>query len=298
MKSMLKWGLAAVIAAGTLLPSAAFAEGYTDVKETNTHYDNILIAQELGILSGYPDGTFRPNQKLTRAHVIKALGKFELEMAEKTMDTYPVAGVKPFRDIPPTSRDQELYKLSLVVKAAGIFDGDPNNDAKPANLMSRQQMAKVLVNAFWLEDLEDVDADVRDLDKAAPYFRDQIKILSENGVTNVTEFRPTETTSRAQFASFLVRSFDAMLAAPIESVIDPEPVTTTVGVEPELPESVEVVLTNGIIAETYVDWDTSGLNLKEVGRYTITGEIWDADWVIELEVIVDDVRHTDPVEEK
>lgn len=298
MKNVMKWGLAAVIAAGTLLPSAAFAEGYTDLADNDAHYDNILTAQDMGILTGYPDGTFRSSQKLLRANVIKALAKFELEMTGETLDTYPVNGVKAFKDIPATYPDKELYKMSLIVRAAGIFDGDPNNNANPAQLMSRQQMAKVLVNAFLLEDLADVDADVRDLDKAAPYFREHIEILSENGVTAVTQFRPTETTTRGQFASFLVRSFDAMMMAPIVSVVQPEPVTTMIGVAPELPESVEVELSNGIFAETYVEWDTSGWDLERAGTYTITGAIWDTDWVVELEVIVDDTGHQDPVEEK
>ncbi|MCM3087992.1 Ig-like domain-containing protein [Bhargavaea ginsengi] len=164
--------------------------------------------------------------------------------------------------------------------------------------MSRQQMAKVLVNAFRLEDLADVEADVHDLDKAAPYFREHIKILSENGVTTVKEFRPTDTTTRGQFASFLVRAYDAMHAAPFWTMINPDPVTTIIGIEPELPETVTVFLTNGLTTEMRVEWDTTGWNLNEVGRYTITGVVLDRGWHIDLEVFVEDVRHTDPVVEK
>ncbi|MCM3087993.1 S-layer homology domain-containing protein [Bhargavaea ginsengi] len=83
MKTFYKWGLAAIMAAGMFLPSGAFAGSYTDLAENDAHYDNILTAQELGILTGYPDGTFQSSKKLQRANVIKALGKFQLKLAKK-----------------------------------------------------------------------------------------------------------------------------------------------------------------------------------------------------------------------
>ena len=37
MKTVYKWGLAAIMAAGMFLPSAAFAGGYTDLAEIDAH---------------------------------------------------------------------------------------------------------------------------------------------------------------------------------------------------------------------------------------------------------------------
>ena len=76
----------------------------------------------------------------------------------------------------------------------------------PAKNMTRQQMAKVLVEGLWLDHVEGEVSQVTDLDKAYPEFREYIQILSEYGITNVTEFRPTEPVSRAQFASFVYRA--------------------------------------------------------------------------------------------
>ncbi len=41
----------------------------TEVKFTDTNDDNVLALNELGIIDGYPDGTFRPANFLTRAEL-------------------------------------------------------------------------------------------------------------------------------------------------------------------------------------------------------------------------------------
>ncbi|MCM3088682.1 S-layer homology domain-containing protein [Bhargavaea ginsengi] len=273
MKSLIKLGLAAVIAAGTLLPSAAFAQGYSDVSEKDTHYENILTAQELRLMTGYADGTFQSSKPLQRANVIKALGKLQLRLTGETLETYPYYGTRPFRDIPRTHADKELFKYSIIVKDAGIFEGDPNGNVNPGKLMSRQQMAKVLVNAFGLWDAEDLeDTVITDLDQAAWYFQDYILLLSHFGVTTVTEYRPLATTTRGQFASFLVRSYDVMFDSPIDS-IDEYYVDLLPGEQPELPDHVFVYLENGNMFSTPVVWDMDGIDLNTPGEYVITGTL-------------------------
>ncbi len=63
----------------TLL-GAAFSRGggqasrnYSDVSRSNWAYPAIQAAAQAGFLSGYPDGTFQPNQNIPRAQVLVAL---------------------------------------------------------------------------------------------------------------------------------------------------------------------------------------------------------------------------------
>ena len=79
----------------------------------------------------------------------------------------------------------------------------------PANNITRQQMAQVLVNGFGLKDLAGVESEVTDNDKAQAQYVNYINILSENKVTEVAEFNPTGYVKRGQMASFLNRAFDA-----------------------------------------------------------------------------------------
>lgn len=276
MKWFIKWGLAAVIAAGAWLPSAASAaQEYSDVTEKDAHYETIMAAQELGLLTGYADGTFKSSKPLQRGNVIKALGKLQLRMLGDTLETYPYQGTRPFRDIPRSHADQELFKYSIIVKDAGIFEGDPNGNVSPGKLMTRQQMAKVLVNAFGLWDFDSLDqVKVTDIDKAFWEYQDYILLLSYHGVTNVSEFRPLASTTRGQFASFLVRSYEKMMNSPIES-IDEHFEFLLKGETPELPEAVYVYLENGMSFLTPVEWNLDGFDPHTPGEYILTGTMKD-----------------------
>ncbi len=183
---------------------------FTDVSSANTHSQAIYRAYDLGIMSGYPDGEFGPNESLSRGHVVKALGKYMLGLQGKAITEVSKHGfphLTKFNDV-PDGRDEELYKYSLIVKDAGIFEGS-NNNLMPNNLITRQQMAKVLVNAFGLKDQEGVTSKVQDKNFSFSYFHEYIDILSENNVTTEKNFRPLEHTTRGQFASFLTRAYDA-----------------------------------------------------------------------------------------
>ncbi|MCM3089351.1 S-layer homology domain-containing protein [Bhargavaea ginsengi] len=212
-------------------PEVAQEFSYSDVPADYTHYSNIMEARSLGMLSGYQDGTFKPYQSLTRANVVKALGKYVVESSGKEIEDFDLTDVEPFNDVQSDYPDKELYTYSLIVKQAGIFQGS-NNNLMPTNLIQRQQMAQVLVNAFGLKDLPDKESGVKDNGKAWEDFREAIDILSENGVTTEENFRPAESTTRGQFASFLVRSYHAMAEAPIE-------VTSVEGVDSSVDRTAE-----------------------------------------------------------
>ncbi|MBX0316840.1 S-layer homology domain-containing protein [Planococcus glaciei] len=181
---------------------------FSDVPANYTHFNAIYTAVDYKMLSGYQDGTYKPYQALSRANVVKALGKYVVTQSGKKVSDFNLVNVKPFSDVPATHPDKELYTYSLIVKQAGIFTGS-NNKLMPTNLIQRQQIAKVLVEAFDLADLEGVSSKVKDNAKAYDdFYRNYINILSENGVTTESLYRPLETTTRGQLASFLVRSYD------------------------------------------------------------------------------------------
>ncbi|MBY6273032.1 MAG: hypothetical protein CW346_12555 [Bacillaceae bacterium] len=93
------------------------------------------------------------------------------------------------------------------MKAAGVMTGSQGK-LNPAQNITREQMAKVLVEAFDLTKPADFTSKITDLDKADPSFRDYIQTLEANGVTVVTEYRPKDSVTRAAFASFVKRALD------------------------------------------------------------------------------------------
>lgn len=189
---------------------------FTDVPKTSTHYDAIVRANELGIMTGYGNGMFQPNKELNRGDVTKALGKFVVAQSGLTRDEYVkehnINQVENFNDVPNDARDPELVTYSKIVKDAEIFMG-ANNNLMPTKLMKRDQMAEVLVRAFGFED-QDGDTVIKDASDSA--YAKSIEILYENGITNQNPYRPLSSTSRAQFATFLVRSYDATVDEAVE----------------------------------------------------------------------------------
>ncbi|MEK3978691.1 S-layer homology domain-containing protein [Psychrobacillus sp. FSL K6-2836] len=226
----------AALVATAIVPTALAAEvetaakEFSDVAPTHTHYGAIMQAVERGLFNGYTDGTFKPENTIDRKGVVKSLANYVVSQSEyKTFEAYVAANklaetVAPFNDVPATHGDKELFNASLIVKDSGIFRGS-NNNLMPANNITRQQMAQVLVNGFDLKDLADVESTVTDNENAQAQYVNYINILSENGVTAVTSFNPTGDVKRGQMASFLNRSFD--VAHPEEVISTPEVVSVS-----------------------------------------------------------------------
>ncbi|MEK5214587.1 S-layer homology domain-containing protein [Psychrobacillus sp. FSL H8-0487] len=235
-KKFLAGAASATLVATAIVPTALAAEvetaatDFSDVAATHTHYAAIMQAVERGLFDGYTDGTFKPENSIDRKGVVKSLAKYVIAQSEyKTFEEYITAHkladkVTPFNDVPATHGDAELFNASLIVKDSKIFTGS-NNNLMPSNVITRQQMAKVLVNGFGLKDLAGVESEVTDTDKAQAEYVNFINILSENKVTEVTTFNPTGAVKRGQMASFLNRAFDAA-----HKVVAPETATKVVSV--------------------------------------------------------------------
>ena len=71
-KSILKTAVM-LLSAVMLQNTAAYAAEYSDVPASHWAYSNIEYISELGIVSGYDDGTYRPDANVTRAEWAKML---------------------------------------------------------------------------------------------------------------------------------------------------------------------------------------------------------------------------------
>ncbi len=99
---------------------------------------NYLLSKE--IVSGYPDGTFKPDKPITRAEFIKIINKI-IGNKEKA-EVY-------FKDV--NENDWFYDEVAKAIKS-GYVEGYGDNTFKPNNQITRQEAAKILVVAFRLED--------------------------------------------------------------------------------------------------------------------------------------------------
>lgn len=106
---------------------------FSDVKASDWHADYIATANELGLINGYTDGTFRPNATIKRAEMASILAKVvdDEEVYEEDIEALKTK-FNDYKDIP----EWALESVAKVVKV-GLMNGtgkgfSPNNDTTRA----------------------------------------------------------------------------------------------------------------------------------------------------------------------
>ncbi|KZR58919.1 S-layer homology domain-containing protein [Pseudobacillus badius] len=170
---------------------------FSDVKAGFWAYKEIQFMAKKGYLSGYADGTFGPNQTVTRAQAAKLLAK------ALHFDPKQKAGQAIFKDVPVQS---EFLPYICFLNEKGIMSGYKDGTFRPNEPLSRAQMARMLTEAFQLKGQPaKLFSDIR---KDHWAFQ-SIHALAAHGIaagnSNGT-FGPAEKVTRAQAAAFLYRS--------------------------------------------------------------------------------------------
>ena len=108
-----------------LTPLTAFAQqaaSFSDVPSTHRIYQAVEYLKEKGIISGYSDGTFKPDRKVNRAEAVKIIVAPLVSAEELALHTSSV-----FSDVPAAA-----WYLPYVESARtkfGIIDGPPTKTA-------------------------------------------------------------------------------------------------------------------------------------------------------------------------
>ena len=167
---------------------------FSDVSNNHAYKTEIqyLVAREL--ISGYTDGTFKPDANLTRAHAAVLIAR-ALQLDTKNV-------VDPaFVDVPPTHPN---YLQIAAIQNAGIMDGSGQN-FNPSNELTRVQMAKILVGAYKLQGSSTKNfTDVPETHWGYEY----VSTLAANGITSGYadgRFGLSDKVTRKHFSAFLQR---------------------------------------------------------------------------------------------
>ncbi|MCI2254798.1 S-layer homology domain-containing protein [Domibacillus sp. PGB-M46] len=155
---------------------------FKDVSANHRFYNDIAALSSQGIISGYPDGTFKPGSQVTRGEaatmVVRALG-------------LPTNGMKPIE----------------VAKKQGIINGDRNGRLAETEPVTRAQVAIILTNAFNLKETVSISfTDVHS--RMAAY--DSIRRVVAAGIAygDNNKFNPDKPVTRGELAAFLNRTLE------------------------------------------------------------------------------------------
>ncbi|MFA5820829.1 MAG: S-layer homology domain-containing protein [Candidatus Gracilibacteria bacterium] len=181
-------------------PQIAFA-AFSDVPASNPDYAAINYLQETGILMGYSDGTFRPDQPVNRAEFLKII----LEGSQ--IDTTTATTSLPFTDI-----DQNAWYTPYVRTAfsLGVIEGYSDGTFRPAQTINKAETLKILAKVQnWPVKTFITVQPFDDVYKTAwftPYvdYAKEQNYLAETG----TLFLPENLMTRANISTVIYRTFD------------------------------------------------------------------------------------------
>ncbi|NLW45702.1 MAG: S-layer homology domain-containing protein [Syntrophomonadaceae bacterium] len=156
---------------------------------------------EAGLVGGFPDGTFRPDQSITRAQFITMVNAV-LGLQEKAPISY--ADVKADDWFAP-----EIAKA----KKSGYISGYPDNTIRPNNTITRQEIAVILAGILELDPSPAGINRFKDAGTVAPWSRDAMGAVTAAGILSGFPdgtCRPTDVATRAQAVVILSKAAGAM----------------------------------------------------------------------------------------
>ncbi|WP_010093248.1 S-layer homology domain-containing protein [Ornithinibacillus scapharcae] len=178
------------------MPAVGSAKVFEDVKG---HWGEkeVQYLVDLGLINGYPDGSFKPNAPITREEAAKII------VTELGLDLNSDNNIFP--DV------KKGYWAEEYISAAvenNILTGYPNGNFGPKNLLTRGELASILVRAYDLKEKESSTTfPFRDVKKTY-WAYNNIKILDQHklvqGYPN-GNFGPLDEVTRASFSAFLER---------------------------------------------------------------------------------------------
>ncbi|MEK5071002.1 S-layer homology domain-containing protein [Sporosarcina sp. FSL K6-1508] len=196
MKSKLTTALMALLLVFTAIPFQAQAA--TRFSDVDKHWakNEIKYLSDRNIIGGYPDGTFKPNEPITRSQAASMLIKaLNIPLTENTS--------VEFKDV---SKKLPYYQILATVNEKGILRGD-NGYMRPGEKTSRAQMAAILRRSFDLP--LDKQATFIDVTPAHWAYQD-INGIAKQRIAGGSDgkYMPSNSVTRAQFSAFLVRAMD------------------------------------------------------------------------------------------
>lgn len=129
------------------IESPGATAGFTDVKPGRWYYEAVAAARAAGYAGGYADGTFRPNQTITRQEVAGMLVRLlQLEPAAGSLDRLKDAG---------RIQDWARGNVGAVVQN-GLMRGMPDGNFMPAKSITRAEAVVSLDRALAFKTSETV----------------------------------------------------------------------------------------------------------------------------------------------
>lgn len=190
--------LSLVLATVILSSSVALAANFTDL---GNHWAKPAVDKLVGenVISGYGDGTFRPNNPITREESATLIAKF----ADPGMSGAGYTGYK-FKDV--KNRYSARYVDYLAEK--GIVNGYGDGIFAPTNKISRENFATIVYRYAKMRNMIDSakKGTLNDINQISSWAKEPVQVLIGNGIIKGMgdgTFKPKNVLTRAEAAQIL-----------------------------------------------------------------------------------------------
>ncbi len=199
--------MAIALGAGSIAPmvvsAPVFAQNTTFSDVSSNYWASPFIAElaRRDIIAGFPDGSFRPDQSVTRAQFAA--------IVRKAFAKSPERSVINFTDVSPN------YWASLAIQEAyrtGFLSGYPGNRFQPEQNIPREQVLVSLSSGLDFPATNDSNLSqyYNDANSISNYARNPIAAATQRGIVvnypNVKFLNPTRTATRADVAAFIYQA--------------------------------------------------------------------------------------------
>ena len=208
--------LSLALALTLFIPVLVFGEGMKDI-ETSPYKKEIMKLVEEGILSGYPDKTFKPENSITRGEFAKMMSN-ALKLEEDK------GSGKIFKDVVGKWHQGAVG----AVYKAGLMEGTGKGNFKPEEKITREQMIVVVIRGLKMEELSrelKLEPEFKDSAKISFWAKDQIALAQKIGLLgemdNFNPLKPADRQTVAKLTYELVYNRE-IYENNFETIIKPE----------------------------------------------------------------------------
>lgn len=184
-----------------LLLSPVDAHAFSDVPKTHVFEQGISYVESEGIVSGYGDGTFKPDATINRAEFTKIIVETAIKsglMKNVAADSMVVdAMLSGFSD---TEKDAWYGPYVANAKAQGIIKGYDDGTFRPGAAVNMAEAAKIVSQALKLPAFKE--------SKKENWFDEHMDALRKAGAIPSTNPEPGKQISRGEMADIIYRISD------------------------------------------------------------------------------------------
>lgn len=207
--------IALIVLLNMAFPPALLAASFSDVSESNPYYKSIEFLKTEGIIGGYPDGTFKPEQVVNRAEALKMILNAKKTAVNEISST-------SFKDI---ATADWFAKYVETAKTLGIVNGNPDGTFAPGRNVNKVEFLKMLLLTYEVKFVNYQPPEKPLYPDAAdskqwfiPYldFAKNVNLISPNSAGNI---EPSKDLTRGEVAEIIYKLVIIIKGGPVQLLL-------------------------------------------------------------------------------